>query len=367
MIVEVSPKITAKADKTIEMAGKVITPGFINSESSLGITEISGGADANEMSSKDKSFSAAFNTADILNPYSIAVPIARRGGVSTVIVAPRSNGDNHFAGLATQFTLTDSQNEVLNTEGIAEFWDFKAIAEGRGATITRFKEELADATSFAENNDVFYKGRLKSRSWSLYDLKALEPIVKGERVLALRVERATDIRAVLRILKGTKIKAVLVGVAEGWMVAKDIAASGVSVVVDTTENLPSDFDVVNASNENVRVLYEAGVNIVIGGAGSAHDTGKIRYFAGMSVANGLPYDAAIAGLTANAAKAWGLKDVGSIQKGMRADLAVWDGDPLEPLSLLTALYIQGESQSLVTRQDRLEQKYIPQATNVYQK
>ena len=353
-----------KGAKVINLTGKVLTPGFINSETSLGITEISGGANASETASNDKEFTAAYNVADIINPYSTAVPIARRGGVTSAIVAPRSSKASHYAGLAAWYTTHDANQIQWIVGSKVMYWDMKAVSSGRGATLPRLRAELADAIAFSKDDGSGSLGQYKAKRWSIFDLQALAPAIQGKIPLAFRVNRASDITAILNMVVNTNIKAVIVGGAEAWMVADSLAKAEVPVLLNPTDNLPKNFDVIHASNENASILHKAGVPIIIGGATSAHDSGKIRYFAGMAVANGLPMDIAIQAITSTPARVFNLTDVGKIETGMRADIAIWDGNPLEPLSQITALYINGDAQSLVTRQDLLEQRYIG-ATNLF--
>jgi imidazolonepropionase-like amidohydrolase len=112
----------------------------------------------------------------------------------------------------------------------------------------------------------------------------------------------------------------------------------------------------------VTSLFQAGVTLLLGGPSSAHDAGKLRYFAGIAVSLGLPYEIALKSISSTAAEVWGLTQVGQIAVKKRADFAVWDGDPFEPSTQLSALFINGKSQSLLTRQDRLEQRYIKAAS-----
>ena len=365
-IAQVAKNITIpKGAEVIDLTGKIVTPGFINAETLLGITEISGGANASETSSNDKDFTAAYNVADIINPYSTAVPIARRGGVSSAIVAPRSSKESHYAGLGAWYSTHDSNQPQWIVSGKVLYWDMKAVSSGRGATLPRLRAELADAIAFSKDEDNANVSSYKAKRWSLFDLQALAPAMQGKIPLAFRVNRASDITAILKIIADTNIRAVIVGGAEAWMVADSIAKAGVPVLLNPTDNLPKNFDVLHAINENASILHKAGVPIIIGGATSAHDSGKIRYFAGRAVANGLPKGIAINAITSTPARVFNLTNVGTITKGMRADIAIWDGDPLEPLTQITTLYINGKSQSLVTRQDLLEQRYINAATNYF--
>jgi imidazolonepropionase-like amidohydrolase len=76
------------------------------------------------------------------------------------------------------------------------------------------------------------------------------------------------------------------------------------------------------------------------------------------VAWGLPWDAALAAVTINPARMFGVGDrTGSLEPGKDADLVIWSGDPFEPLSTPRAVYIRGQAQDLTTRQTQLRDRY----------
>ncbi len=93
----------------------------------------------------------------------------------------------------------------------------------------------------------------------------------------------------------------------------------------------------------------------------SHDAGSaMREAAGLAVANGLPWEAALRAMTINPARIFGLSDhYGTLAAGMDADLVIWDGDPLEPGAAPTTVLVQGREVSLVTRQTRLRDRYHP--------
>ena len=86
---------------------------------------------------------------------------------------------------------------------------------------------------------------------------------------------------------------------------------------------------------------------------------KLRQGAGIAVAHGLPWDAGLAEITANPAAIFGAGDRGRIAVGKRADLVLWDGDPLDVSSLATQVWIGGEAQPMVSRQTLLRDRYAP--------
>ena len=345
----------------VDVSGMTITPGFIATDSVIGMVEISGGADAAESSSRTGAISAGYDVQYAINPLSTTIPVARKGGVTRAIVMPNPGpGEATFAGQAAILSLQEGVPANIIPQ-VGAVWDMRTGAYGRGATFVQFRSDLADVRRFAKEPGAFAKGELLSREWSRADLEALVPIVRGDKPIAVRADKASDILTLLDIASAEKIRLVLVGAAEGWIVADQISAAGVPVAIDPSDNLPGDFDEIGATSDNAAKLHAAGVRLIIRGGSSAHDAGKVRYFAGMAIARGVPADVALASVTITPAEIWGANSLGAIASGKEADIAIWSGDPFEPSTVLTALYISGEAQRLFSRQDALEARYIPAA------
>src|SRR3546814_19632388 len=88
---------------------------------------------------------------------------------------------------------------------------------------TRRSSELYEARDCARSPAAYEGGRSRESLLMRLDAAALAPVVEGEQPLFVRVERAADIRQALSLKREfTKLKLVLVGVSEGWMVAERI-------------------------------------------------------------------------------------------------------------------------------------------------
>jgi len=151
----------------------------------------------------------------------------------------------------------------------------------------------------------------------------------------------------------------IVGADEGWRVAPRLAASGIPVIVDAFSNLPASFEQLGATAENASRLMEAGVTVAIAHLGSSsHQARLSTQVAGNAVANGLSHDDAMKALTTYPAQIFGLRGLGVIGPGARADIVVWDGDPLDVTSNPDVVMIDGKVQSLETRQTQLRDRYL---------
>ena len=132
-----------------------------------------------------------------------------------------------------------------------------------------------------------------------------------------------------------------------------------AVLVTPVENTPASFEMLGATLSNAARLAAAGVVIAIEGNGN-HREREMRYNAGNAVANGLDWKAALAAITINPARIFGLADrVGSLEPGKEGDAVIWDGDPLDTLSRPTAVFIRGAAQPMTSRATELRDRYLP--------
>jgi imidazolonepropionase-like amidohydrolase len=113
-------------------------------------------------------------------------------------------------------------------------------------------------------------------------------------------------------------------------------------------------------------LQAAGVTVGLGvfGGDSGAQARNLPYFAGNAVAQasvpggvGLTRGEALATITRNPARIFGLADLGTLEVGKRGDVVVWDGDPLELTSAPTAVLIDGVAQPMTSRQTMLRDRY----------
>lgn len=177
--------------------------------------------------------------------------------------------------------------------------------------------------------------------------------------LLVSVNRASDIRDVLAMARTEKLRLILEGAGEGWRVAREIAAAGVPVLLTPIDNNPASFETLGATLGNARRLAAAGVVVAIQGNGN-HREREMRYNAGNAVANGLPWQAALAAITINPARIFGLADrIGSLEPGKMGDVVIWDGDPLETVARPVSVLIGGIEQPMRSRSAELRDRYLP--------
>ena len=347
----------------IDGKGKSVTPGLFNADTKLGLTEVSSIASTTDYATENTRYTAALKVADAFNPHTVLIPESRRFGLSHALITPSSQA-GLFGGQAALIHLGKGGNAILNdsvavTVALGEAG--QQLAGGsRAVAIALLREALADAADFAANKAAVNAGNRRSYNLSLPDLKALVPVLRGNKPLIVHVNRASDISAVLALAKTYKLKLILSQASEAWRVGDQIARAQVPVILDPIVNLPSRYETLGARLDNVAILHQTGVNLLFTGKGGAgaHNPYLVRQSAGNAVANGLPKLAAIAAMTSNPAKVFGLKGAGTINTGQLANLVLWSGDPLEMTSEPDLVLINGENMPLTSRSTRLRDRYF---------
>jgi imidazolonepropionase-like amidohydrolase len=158
------------------------------------------------------------------------------------------------------------------------------------------------------------------------------------------------------------VRIAIAGGAEAWKLAQPLAQAKVPVFVDALADLPADFDQIGASLENAARLSAAGVDVGFSQVGESHNARKNRQLAGNAVANGLPWEDGLAGLTRVPADSFGVGDrLGSIAPGKLADLVLWSGDPLDVSSTAEQVWLGGRAMPMRSRQTELRDRYLQQA------
>jgi imidazolonepropionase-like amidohydrolase len=342
----------------IDARGKVVTPGLFDSMSAIGAVEISLEESTRDFATEQPRLGAAFRVADAINPRSTLIPVNRIEGLTRALVAPRAS-TGPIAGRAATIHLgggdpvTDPAAALvvaLGEEGA------ERAGGSRAAALALLAEALEDARDYARHRAAWERAERRPYAPGRLDLEALQPVIAGEVPVAAHVERASDLLAALRLAREQRVRLVVVGGAEAHLVARELAAAGVPVVLDPLANLPESFESLAATLENAARLHAAGVPVAFT-SGESHNGRNLRQGAGNAVAHGLPWEAGLAAMTRVPARLWGVDAYGTLEPGKDADVVVWDGDPLEVTTAAERVFIRGEAVPMVSRQTLLRDRY----------
>ncbi len=358
--------------RVIDAAGKWVTPGLVAGLAQLGLSEVTGGADANDTRAPASPASASLVAASAWNPAETSIPITRRAGVTAAAVTPFP-GDAIFAGQGLLVSLAEGARAPISERAfqyVALGTPGGRIAGGsRSAAWAELVNGLEEARRLRTGIAMPFRDQHKDLRITRDDAEALGLVLSGAQPLLVRVDRASDIRQVLRLpALYPGLRLVLVSAHEGWMVADEIARARVPVITLGMDNLPASFDQLAATMNNVGRLVAAGVTVALGtpDLDASFQPRLLAQYAGNMVAQaripggvGLSWGEAFAAISRAPADIFGMADRGRLEPGAAADIVLWSGDPLELSGFPERVWIGGVEQSLETRQSRLARRYAP--------
>ena len=370
--------VPAGAD-TIDANGKIITPGLFSALGQLGLTEVGAVDGTVDGIQRGEQFSAGFDIAAAYNPRSTLIAVNRIEGITRAAVTPTGyagpddfgNVSHIFSGLGAIVQLGDTAEHVVRRQAMMILHlgaGGGSLAGGsRAAAMLQLRTALDDALDYAGHKSEFESRNRRDYSLSRADLEALQSVIEGTTPLLVHVDRASDIEVLLALADEYKLRLIIAGGAEAWMVAGQLAAAKVGVVLSSINNLPSSFDELNSRLDAAALLADAGVVVALGGDGSVqnHNARNITQAAGIAVANGLTWETALRAITLTPAELYGVADrSGSIEVGKYADLVVWNADPLELTSYPQQVFINGERVSMQSRQTLLRDRYLDSSSTL---
>ena len=350
--------------RKVDASGKWVTPGLVVAVTDLGLLDVGAVDDSNDSGADKSPFSASLDISHAINPDAQHIKVSRAGGVTRAAVAPLDT-DTIFGGQGAVIDLGADPNPVMVQRAFqyVELGETGARRAGgsRVATWAELHNSLIEARELslspagARRDDVLLNRR---------DAVALIPVVTGKQPLYVHVERAADIRMVLKLRQEFPLlKLVIVGATEGWMVAPELAQAGVSVLATPLNDLPASFEQLGATQSNVGRMKAGGVKVSLGAffdqpRYAPQYAGNMVALSKVPGASGLTWNQAFASISSGPAEAMGLGDkIGSLRPGRMGDVVIWDGDPLEVTSGVTMVFIDGVEQPLKDHQTRLRDRY----------
>lgn len=366
VITAVGPDVRVPAGAVqIAGAGRVLSPGLIEVGSQLGLFEV-GLESAIGDSTLEGSLTPAFRAGDGFHPLSPRIPVAREEGVTTAVLAPDLSsqqqllaGQGFVVELASRLDVVPDLQRPVGMFGVYNGTVASSFGGARGGVLLALREIVDDARSYRKDQAAYDNGQ-RNRPLRLgrLHLQALFPVLDGTVPLVLRVDRASDILAVLAVCARERLRLVIDGGAESWLVADQLRQAGVPVVVRPSEAGQLSFDAFFARDDLATVLHEAGVTVVIGTWGSENGTSRLRQEAGIAVQSGLPHEVAVQAITSTPARVFGGgAAVGVVRAGARANLVLWSGDPLEVLTIAERVFVAGQEMTTPSRQRQLAARY----------
>lgn len=353
-------------DTVIDLAGKHIYPGLINTNNVLGLHDaeaVRATVDFHEVGNVNPHVRAliAYNTDNLI------IPTVKTNGILYTQVTPRGgliSGSSSIMALEgwnwEDAVLKADDGIHLNFPRMIQVkW-----SEEEGLTKNankKYNEEInflnkffADAVSYCNTPDITEKN---------LRFEAMRPVLNGEANLYIHADKAKDILSALNFAKRFLIKKpVIVGGKESYKVTAELRKYKIPVMLNRVNDLPDNTD------DEVDIIYSLPYLLQkdsilfclqLEGDMEAMQSRNLPFNAGETVAYGLSKEQALAAITSNAAKILGVdKLIGTITEGKLASLVVSDGDLLDMRTNNVVLaYMAGKQVNLTNQQTLLYTKY----------
>ncbi len=363
--------------KVIDVTGLTVYPGLIDSETALGLTEISAESSTNDRIELSDEIMPHMHVYEAFHAESELIPVTRLNGITNAIVAPDSAdtlpGQDSFVQLAGP-----SASEMLLIRDIAMPLNFTGeqrrnesrekskFPETRMGMAAQLRQAFLDAQDYQQKSADYDKKKADAvrdkkpePTAPKRDLKleALLPYLAGKKPIVLAADGPSDLETAVRLAQEFNLKFVLNHISHSRTVLDYVASLKVPVIVGPIYQTPKDYERFDAVYSLPAELYKRGVKIAFASF-DAHNSRNLPYQAGFATGFGLPPDEALKAVTLNAAEIWGVADqLGSLDVGKTANVVVSNGDPLDVKTDVKRVFIRGQEIPMSSRQTRLRDEY----------
>jgi len=360
----------------IDASGLTVYPGLIDSETNLGLVEVSADRMSNDINEPSDEIMPHMHVADAFRAETQRIPVVRVNGITNAIVAPGTDDSLPGQDIFIQLDGRDRDEMILakdvalpmNFSGeqrrLGRSFDQRKFPSTRMGLASQLRQTFMDAQDYEAKEQAFAnkkpdtsKGGGGEPPKRDLKLEALLPYLHGQKPVVIGASDANDVENAMRLAKEFNLKVVLNHVTHTQRILDEIASWHVPVIVGPIYDFPRADERYDAVYSLPAELYKRGVKIAF----ATYDVGfnrNLPYAAGYAVAFGLPYDEALKAITINPAEIWGVSDkLGSLDVGKTANVVIANGDPLDVKTDVKQVFINGRKISMENRQTRLRDEY----------
>lgn len=332
--------------EVIDAKGMWVMPGLIEAHCHIGITEEKKGFEGDDCNEMKEPVTPYIRAIDAINPMDSAFHNAICSGITSVMVGPGSSNvvGGQFAFIKTNGRSIDDmvvlspaamkvafgENPKTNYDGMDK------IPSTRMTIAALLREELFNAKEYIKKkNKSDFEPEFRKECWT--------PVLNNDIPLKAHVHRTDDILTAIRIAKEYNLNITLDHCTEGHLIVDEIKRSGFPAIIGPSLASRNKIEVQNMDFKTAGVLNKAGIKVAIT---TDHPVVRIQYLpicAGFAAKEGLGIEEGLKAITINAAEICNVSDrVGSIEEGKDADIAIFDGNPMETFTNTMYTIINGE-------------------------
>lgn len=329
----------------IDVQGKVIIPGLIDTHSHIGNGD---GGDASSPTHPD------VRILDSIDPRSDTFMRARSGGITTVNVMP---GSGHLLSGQTVYlklTRTGKLQDMLYCDdpmtgicgGIKMANGTNSLRSApfpgtRGKSASIVRQMFVKAQEYKKKIDAAGGNPDKMPKRDL-EMESLVLVLEGKKIVHHHTHRNDDILSVIRLQKEFGFKVVLHHVTEGYVVADEIAKAGIPCSIILIDAPGGKMEAINLAFDNGAHLEKAGVDVAFHTDDYITDSRHFLRSAALGLRGGMSFEKALESVTIAGARMLGLENrIGSLKSGKDADFVILSGEPFSVYTKVEQTIVSG--------------------------
>lgn len=331
----------------LDASGCWVMPGLIEAHCHLGISEQNMGMEGDDCNENVSPLTPWLRAIDAINPMDAGFDDAVRAGITSVMAGPGSSNvvGGQFAFLKTKGRRIDdlivkapaAMKAAFGENPKVNFSGQQKSPATRMAIAALLREELFEAVEYKrrmEKGGEGFQPDFRKECWI--------PVLDGRIPLKVHAHRVDDMFTAIRIAREFGISLTLDHCSEGHLVAEELAAEGFPAIVGPELSSRSKIEVQNMAFKTAGILHEAGVLVAVTTDHPVSLIQSLPLCAGLAVRSGLPMEEGLKAITCNPARICRVYDrVGSLEPGKDADIAIFDGNPMETFTRTMCTMIDG--------------------------
>ncbi len=339
--------------EVVDAGGRVITPGFIDAHTHVGIGELAVGREGADTNETSDPVTPQVRAIDATYPGDMGFADALAAGITAINVMPGSA--NVIGGLAVLLKTRGSRIDdmvVRHPTGLKAAMGEnpkrshgdKRMPNSRLGVAALMRENLVKASNYLLKRDASELQNDLTKPFER-DLKmeALGMVLRKEIPMRWHAHRSDDILTALRIRDEFGFNMVLDHATEAHLLADELVKRDIPAVVGPNMTARYKVELKGRTLITPGVLVRAGVKVALT---TDHWVVPVQYLPLaliMAVKAGLDRDQALKLVTINPAEILGASDrLGSLALGKDADVVIWSGDPLDIYQHPESVYMNGQ-------------------------
>ncbi len=353
-VVEYIDEDNSDISEVIDASNCIVMPGIIEAHSHIGIQEERKGFEGNDCNEMTEPVTPYLKALDAINPMDSTFHKALSAGITGVMVGPGSSNvvggqfvfiKTHGRAIDNMVVLEPAAMKVAFGENPkSNYNDKDKMPTSRMSIAALLREELFEAQQYYKNKKNSQQSGNENTDFNEeFRKECWIPVFDKKIPLKAHVHRADDILTAIRIAKEFGLKMTLDHCTEGHLIAEEIKESGFPAIIGPTLSVRNKIETQNMDFKTAGLLHKAGVKVAITTDHPVTRIQDLAICAGFAAKEGLGIDEGLKAITINAAEICNVSHrVGSIEAGKDADIAIFDGNPMEIFTKTLYTIIDGE-------------------------